>query len=154
LTRVYRILRGHFANNPFDGEGSYRFGGRWSNPGTRVAYTSEHLSLAMLEYLVHIDPSDPPDDLVFAAADVPDTVSRKTIAAEKLPSTWRDAPTPAEIRAIGDAFVIELKTAILIVPSVHAPGEHNWLLNPRHPEFRRIKPIRVTAFRYDRRFLP
>ena len=46
--RVYRLARLLFAASPFDGEGSYRFGGRWSSPGTRVVYTAEHLSLENL----------------------------------------------------------------------------------------------------------
>jgi len=58
----------------FDGEGAYRFGGRWSSPGVRLAYAAEHLSLAIVEYFVHLDPEDPPRDLVVATADVPDGV--------------------------------------------------------------------------------
>ncbi len=71
MTRVFRVLRAAYARNPFDGEGAYRYGGRWSSPGTRLTYTSEHQSLAMLEYFVHLDPEDAPDDLVLAMADVP-----------------------------------------------------------------------------------
>src|ERR1019366_10021914 len=43
LIRVYRIVREPYSKSPLDGEGSYRFGGRWSSPGTRLAYTAEHL---------------------------------------------------------------------------------------------------------------
>ena len=63
---VYRVLRKAYARNPFDGEGAYRYGGRWSSPGVRLSYTSEHQSLAMLEYFVHLDKDDPPTDLVLA----------------------------------------------------------------------------------------
>src|ERR1700733_1545023 len=69
LTRLYRILRRPFSKTPLDGEGAYRFGGRWSSVGVRLAYTAEHLSLAMIEYFVHIDPADPPGDLVVVTAD-------------------------------------------------------------------------------------
>jgi len=58
LTRVYRIVRKLYAKKPVDGEGAFRFGGRWSSPGTRLAYTSQHLSLAMIEYYIHVDPGD------------------------------------------------------------------------------------------------
>jgi len=64
LTRVYRILRKPYSKTAFDGEGAYRFGGRWSSPGVRLAYAAEHLSLAIVEYFVHLDPEDPPRDLV------------------------------------------------------------------------------------------
>ena len=79
MTRVFRVLRAAYARNPFDGEGAYRYGGRWSSPGMRLAYTSEHQSLAMLEYFVHVDPEDAPDDLVLATADIPDNVSREQL---------------------------------------------------------------------------
>ncbi|MGH9545186.1 MAG: RES domain-containing protein, partial [Terriglobales bacterium] len=29
------MLRQAYARAPFDGEGAYRYGGRWSSPGTR-----------------------------------------------------------------------------------------------------------------------
>jgi hypothetical protein len=49
-------------------------------PGVRIAYTSGHLSLAMLEYFAHIDPYDPPKCFVVVAAELPDSVSRRSIA--------------------------------------------------------------------------
>jgi RES domain-containing protein len=153
LTRVYRILRRKFAKRPFDGEGSYRFGGRWSNPGTRLSYASEHQSLAMLEYLVHLDPDDPPDDLVVAIAEVPDGVSRQEVRAADLPEDWRASPAPPALAPIGDQFVDEGRTAILIVPSVLVPAESNWLFNPAHADFRKVKVLPVESLVYDPRLL-
>src|SRR5258706_4412709 len=40
LTRVFRILRRPYSKKPLDGEGAYRFGGRWSRPGVWIAYTA------------------------------------------------------------------------------------------------------------------
>ena len=152
MTRVYRILRKPYSNKPFDGEGAYRFGGRWSSPGIRLAYTAEHLSLAMLEYFVHIDPDDPPQDLVLVTADIPDTVSRNAISTRQLPAAWRQTPPPPALARIGDGFVRDRRSAILVVPSALAPTEVNWLLNPRHPHFSRIRVHSPEAFRYDARF--
>src|SRR3954451_1728126 len=105
LTRVYRVLRKAYSRSPFDGEGSYQYGGRWSSPGTRLSYASEHHSLAMLEYFVHLEASDPPPDLVLACADVPDDLSRQQINIDKLPANWREIPAPAELARLGDEFV-------------------------------------------------
>ncbi|OLD12263.1 MAG: hypothetical protein AUJ01_16425 [Acidobacteria bacterium 13_1_40CM_3_65_5] len=135
MTRVYRILRKRYAKTPFDGEGAYRYGGRWSSPGIRLAYASEHLSLAMIEYFVHLDRDDPPPDLVMAAADVPDDVSRVSIGPGSLLATWRQTPAPAVLAVIGDRFARRRRAAILVVPSALAPDESNWLLNPAHPDF-------------------
>lgn len=120
--------------------------------GTRLAYTAEHLSLAMIEYFIHIDPDDPPRDLVAATAEVPQGVSRISITAKQLPANWRQSPSPPELAGIGDRFVRDRRSAILIVPSALAPTESNWLINPRHPEFSRIRLRAVEPFEYDSRF--
>jgi RES domain-containing protein len=152
LTRVYRILRKPYSKKPLDGEGAYRFGGRWSSPGTRLAYTAEHLSLAMIEYFIHLDPDDPPNDLVVVTAEIPDDVSRTEISPKRLPSNWRQSPSPPELAGIGDRFASNARAAILVVPSALAPTESNWLINPRHPEFSKIRLRSVEAFDYDARF--
>ena len=152
MKRVYRILRKPYSKQPLNGEGAYRFGGRWSSVGTRLAYTAEHLSLAMIEYFVHVDPNDPPKDLVAAAAEIPGGVSRSVVSLNELPSNWRQSPAPIALAAIGDRFVRECRVAVLIVPSALAPVETNWLVNPLHPEFARIRVRHPEVFRYDARF--
>jgi RES domain-containing protein len=152
LTRVYRILRKPYSTKPFDGEGGYRFGARWSSPGVRVAYAAEHLSLAMLEYYVHLDPDQPPTDLVVVEADIPDNVPGVSIGLKQLPANWRQSPAPAALAAIGDQFVAGRRAAVLTVPSVLAPAESNWLINPRHPAFARIRVYPAKIFEYDLRF--
>jgi RES domain-containing protein len=153
LTRVFRILRTPFSKKPLYGEGAYRFGGRWSSPGVRLAYTAEHLSLAMIEYFVHIDADDAPRDLVVVMADIPAGVSRIAISEKRLPANWRRSPAPPALAAIGDEFVRDCRAAVLIVPSVLAPAESNWLVNPRHPEFSKIRVHPPEKFSYDPRFL-
>jgi len=59
----------------------------WSSPGTRLSYASEHESLAMLEYFVHLDADDPPPDLILASADIPDELDRERVDARKLAET-------------------------------------------------------------------
>ena len=152
MTRVYRILRKRYAKTPFDGEGAYRHGGRWSSPGVRLAYASEYLSLAMVEYFVHLDRDDPPPHLVVATADVPDDVSRVNVSPGSLSASWRQTPAPVELAAIGDRFARRRRDAILVVPSALTPEESNWLLNPDHPDFTRIRIHPLEAFAYDSRF--
>lgn len=153
MTFVYRLLRQPFASTPFDGEGSYRYGGRWSAPGTRIVYTAEHLSLAMVEYLVHLDSDQSPRDLVLARAEVPDDIPRRHLQTDDLPKGWQDYPAPQSLAAIGETFVRENQAAVLIIPSVVAPAENNWLLNPNHPDFQKITLGPAEPFRYDPRLL-
>jgi RES domain-containing protein len=118
-----------------------------------MVYTSEHLSLAMIEYLAHLDPDRPPADLRLAQAEIPDDVSRIRYKAEDLPSDWRRYPAPEQLASLGSEFVAEGKSAILMVPSVLATVEYNWLLNPAHPDFHRIKVLPAEPFHYDTRLV-
>lgn len=151
MIRVYRVLRKDYARFPFDGEGAYRYGGRWSSPGVRLSYTSEHQSLAMLEYFVHLDKDDPPPDLVLAIAELPDDISRERLGPGALPSTWREAAAPPELTRFGDEFAQHGEACALMVPSVIAPREYNWLLNPAHKEFAQVTILKSEPLSYDTR---
>jgi RES domain-containing protein len=144
-------LRKRFARTPFDGEGAYRYGGRWSSPGTRLSYTSERQSLALLEYFVHLDKDDSPTDLVMAVAELPEDLVRERVKASKLPANWRDAVAPPELARFGDEFVRRGEHCLLLVPSVLAPDENDCLINPHHADFRRIVVREVVPLSYDPR---
>jgi RES domain-containing protein len=89
---VWRIARS--AHQALDGEGARQFGGRWNSPGIPMLYTSQNLSLAGLELLVHVDPGAAPSDLVALRVEVPED-SGLSIPASELPDGWRDYPAPA-----------------------------------------------------------
>ena len=105
----------------------------------------------MLEYFVHLDPDDPPKDLMLVAAEIPDSVSRVVMAREHLPKDWRRSPAPSRLAVIGDDFVRSGRSTVLVLPSVLAPSDSNWLINPAHPGFRQIKVYRAERFAYDAR---
>ncbi len=147
---VFRVLRKAYARSPLDGEGAYLYGGRWSSIGTRLAYTSEHQSLAMLEYFVHLDSDSAPEDLVLVTAKIPGDLTKTTVKPEQLSPRWRMSPAPPELAKFGDDFARKADRCILVVPSALAPGENNWLLNPQHSDFRRVIS-KVEPLKYDPR---
>lgn len=151
MSLAYRVLRRKYSRAPFDGEGAYRFGGRWSSSGVRLSYASEHQSLAMLEYFVHLDQDDPPPDLVLAIAEIPDAVTRESLELRDLPGNWRESPAPAELTRFGDEFAERAKHCVLLAPSALAPREKNCLVNPRHPDSRKIAVRAVEPLTYDPR---
>ena len=116
-----------------------------------VVYTSATLSLAALEYFVHLDPIDAPGDLVAIPAEIPDTLSRTEIRTATLPPNWRAYPAPEQLAELGMSWVRARKTAVLVVPSAIVPQEHNVLLNPAHADFRRIRPGTPEPFSFDPR---
>jgi RES domain-containing protein len=150
---VYRLCVRRVARRPLDGEGARLWGGRWNHPGTPMVYASSALSLAALELLVHVDPDLAPADLVALSISVPDAISTRVIAQKALPRNWRRTPAPRRLQDIGTRWAESQRSAVFVVPSAVIPSEHNYLLNPLHPDFRRIKIVRVTDFRFDRRLL-
>jgi len=151
LSRFYRVLRAAYADAPFDGEGAFRYGGRWSSPGVRLSYASEHQSLAMLEYFVHVDQEDSPEDLVLAIAEVPDDLSRERVRASDLPANWRESPAPAGLARVGDDFARKGEHCLMLIPSVLAPEENNCVINPAHPGFARVRVRKPEPLHYDPR---
>lgn len=151
MSRVYRVLRRKYAHAPFAGEGAYLYGGRWSTPGVRLSYSSEHQSLAMLEFFVHLDKDDPPTDLVLATAEIPDSLTRERVEVDALPEDWRESPAPASLARFGDEFARRSEHCVLLVPSVLAPAENNCLINPAHRDYTRIAIFEIEPLNYDLR---
>jgi len=157
---VYRVGYRIYAANPLDGEGSFLFGGRWSSVGTRMAYTSTTLSLAMAEFLAHVNVDDfDPDTapaLSYMTAIIPDESVRtlEQIGVD-LPESWSAVPAPASDAVVGDDWLRSGVSLALIVPSVHLPiatPERNILIDPTHRDFERVTWT-LDEFTFDRRLV-
>ncbi len=149
--RVWRICRRPHAEDPLSGRGGLFVSGRWHTRGRRIVYTSGSLALAALEILVHADPSELPADLFRVAIDIPDDVTLERIDVSTLPATWRSFPAPAMLQQLGDGWLQRQAALVLRVPSAVIPEEHNYLLNPAHPEAPRVTVVSAEAFVYDPR---
>lgn len=52
---------------------------------------------------------------------------------------------------VGDAWVMERETALLLVPPVIVPDEYNVLINPRHDGAAAIGATTLKRWHYDPR---
>jgi RES domain-containing protein len=147
--RVWRLCKR--AHSAFDGEGSRLAGGRWNRRGTRMIYTSGSLSLAALEILVHCEPSLLPADLVAIPADIPVSLGIEPVDEARLPSDWSRMPPPGALADLGSGWLDAARSPVLSVPSAVVPRERNYLLNPAHPDFARIKRGAIEPFSLDPR---
>jgi RES domain-containing protein len=147
---VWRLVKTKYAGTAFDGEGARLYGGRWSSPGVRVAYGSGSVALAILEVLVHLDAARLLTSYSIVTAEVPDELVTVLPVAE-LPRSWKQSPPPVETRAIGDAWVRAATSAALAVPSAIVETERNYLLNPAHRSFGRIRIAAPLRFTFDPR---
>jgi RES domain-containing protein len=151
MTRAWCIVREDRGSAAFDGEGAWRFGGRWNSRGTRTVYTSATLSLAALETLVHLNPP-----VAFKYVAIPidfDEALVETFATIDLPADWNEEPPPPSTAEIGDRWVKQSRSAVLELPSIIIPAEPNYLLNPAHSGFKRIRIGKPTPFSFDPRWI-
>jgi RES domain-containing protein len=149
--RVWRIARR--AYQALDGEGARLNGGRWNSEGVPVVYTSHALSLAALEYLIHVDIHEVPSDLVALEIDLPDDATISEVLVGELPGDWNRVKEHPACIARGDQWAAAAAALALRVPSAVIPHEANVLLNPRHPDAARVHVIGVHDFVLDPRLL-
>ena len=148
---LWRIVKARHAASAFDGEGARRHGGRWNPRGTPVVYLGGTLSLAALETFVHLAPEDARLAFVAIEVVVPDKLRVENLAAGKLPDNWRAEPPPHTTQALGLDWFKRGETALLRVSSIIVPRECNYLLNPRHPGFAKLKIQPPAPFGLDSR---
>ncbi len=149
---AWRIVKARHAANAFDGEGARLEGGRWNSPGTPVVYTSGSAALAALELLVHLGRGSILRAYVLIACTFEEALVSR-LDQQRLQSNWRSYPAPTELQLIGDAWVKAGASAVLEVPSAVIATDSNYLLNPRHVDFRTIRVSNPQRFEYDPRVL-
>lgn len=147
---AWRMVKRKLAKGAFSGEGARRFGGRWNSPGVAIIYAAESQSLAALEIAVHLEALELLDEYVVFEVEIDERLVRRVEAAQ-LPGRWRGDPPPARLQAIGDSWATSGTSAVLQVPSAMVPSEHNFLLNPRHPDFSKLHIGSAVRFLFDPR---
>ena len=82
---------------------------------------------------------------------VPDTLTIDEIRLGDLPEGWKST-NPSICQKLGSQwYQHDERSAILKVPSIIVPQEHNYILNTTHPDFSKIKLIDQQAFIFDQR---
>ena len=150
MITAWRICKTKHAPSAFDGRGATKFPGRWNPLGVRAVYTSENRSLAQLEVLANAEDRE----LLTAAAwtIIPVRFDLDLLhAPEKFPDDWRQVPAPDSTRRFGGDWMKKGISPVLRVPSVVTLGEFNYVLNPVHPDFRKLAIGPPEAFTFDAR---
>jgi RES domain-containing protein len=147
---AWRIVKRKHVQGAFSGEGARRYGGRWNSAGIAMVYTAESQSLAALEMVVHLDSSELLDHYVVFSVGIDERLVVK-VDLSNLPRNWRVDPAPKGTREVGDSWAAASTSVVLRVPSAILPAEHNFLLNPHHPDFSRLAIGSPSLFRFDRR---
>jgi len=152
MASAWRIVRASRAKAAFTGEGPWRYGGRWNSPGIHVVYVSEHQSTAALEIFIHRVPFVLDEEYKAFYLEWPDSLT-EILPVKKLPADWRISPPSRSTVEIGDRWVLQRRSAVLALPSAISPADTNFLLNPKHPHFKRIRIHPPTDYDFDPRLL-
>ncbi len=124
---------------------------RWNSKGKFLIYTSNSRALASLENLAHRSGEGLNHLFSTMVIDIPKSVKTKETKLSSLPKNWFEYEQYAVCQAIGDKWLEDGKQCVLKVPSAIIKMEHNYLLNPNHPDFKKIKIVSVEKFDFDPR---
>ena len=144
MTEVYRLHSSRYPAN--SGTGAAIHGGRWNDPGIQAIYAAESRSLAALEILANY--AVLPINFVLTPIRIPDRVQISRLSVNALPLDWNEPTSTSARDAARPAFS---RTAVLVVPSAVVPAEHNYVLNPVHPDFQHIEFLASAPFHFDPR---
>lgn len=142
---VYRLGRTKYATQ-LTGEGSKLHGGRWNVIGQPCVYTSETKALCILEFAANVYLDEITSDLSLTTIEIPDK-GWPVFQYSELPEGWRNKPSTEVVKQWGTQQL--QKQLVLKLPSVIVSSEYNYLLNPLHPEFKKVNIKEVEPFIFD-----
>jgi RES domain-containing protein len=134
---AWRLIKKKYQNRAFDGYGAKRYGGRWNSIGVPLCYTSGSLALAALELLVNLEEEEVLNAYCSIPIKIPSELCR-ALDLLKLPSDWDYDPPAIATKAIGDKWVKDRTSLALRVPSSIIKEEFNYLINPEHPDIKKL----------------
>jgi RES domain-containing protein len=146
---VFRLSKSKYSLD-LSGKGAEHSGGRWNSKGVAMVYTSESRALCTTEIAVHTPLGNIPTDYQIISIEIPDELI-DGVELNSLPSNWNSIPHSHLTQNIGDRFVIDNVYLVLKVPSAVVQGDHNYLINPNHKDFDKVKILEVEGFNFDNR---
>lgn len=104
----------------------------------------------MLEALAHANIGRMPTSQGYVIVEVPKDVAIETLKESNFPQDW-DMENSASARAFGDQWLSEARSTLLIVPSVIAKLDRNAIINPYHPDAKKLIVSEPQKVIWDKR---
>ena len=144
---VYRFSSPKYAAD-ISGTGARLKGGRWNPPGVAVVYSSAHISLALLEVLANARTLDELQIIHLVEIEVPDDSVYEIKASQLKKEWWEDF---AYTQWMGEQILRENTSLLIKCPSAIVDKEDNYLINPSHLLYSKVKIRTSGDFRFDER---
>ena len=145
---IYRLCNEAYKND-ISGAGAKITGGRWNSIGIPVLYTTENISLAVLEILVNTGMNLIPLSYYLLKIEISSNIHPLIITKEKLKKEWKD--DIEYTKWMGSKFCKAGKSLFLKVPSAVVDAECNYIFNTQHKDFKKIKVSYAKKFNFDNR---
>jgi RES domain-containing protein len=145
---VYRFTNTTYSTD-LSGQGAKLFGGRWNHKGLAGLYTSSSISLALLEVLVNALSLDNLQSLALLTLEIPAPLEASLKVLSNLKKDWELDNEYS--RFIGSEFLQDRNFLMLQCPSSVIPEESNFLLNPLHVDYKKLKIISSVEYKFDKR---
>jgi len=157
---VWRLTKKKHLATAMTGQGAKDNGGRWNSIGIPMVYAAENIALSVLDTLANRDQQETlrpvlvlaiqiPDDLIMGL----DEVMKKL--GVRLNKRWYEEELKenriCSSQKVGNAWYESGLSCVLMVPNTIVSMEHNLLINPDHPDNKRVKVTGQTPFRFDKR---
>lgn len=141
---VYRVCSSKYANNITGESARKQTTNRWNSFGTPMLYTSDSPALCAVEIHQYVSPSFPPRHYSLLEITIPPCKPLQIEEAFFENGNWISNINTTQ--AIGDSFVEESKYLVLKVPSVMITACFNFLVNPNHQDFLKVKITKTISF--------
>ena len=145
---VYRITTDKWCRNLKASGNS----ARWNSRGSFMIYAAGSRALACLENIVHRSGEMSGKIYKVMFIEIPTSLQIQEIKKASLHKDWKNLTNYSYCQQMGNQWLKEGSSAILKVPSVIIDEEFNYLINPQHHQFKKIKLANVEEFSFDIRF--
>ena len=145
---VYRITTDKWCRNLAASGNS----ARWNSRESFMIYAAGSRALACLENIVHRSGEMSGKIYKVMLIEIPTSLQIQEIKKASLHKDWKNLTNYSYCQQMGNQWLKEGSSAILKVPSVIIDEEFNYLINPQHNQFKKIKLADVEGFSFDARF--
>lgn len=141
---VYRICSTKYADNISGESARKQTTNRWNSLGTPMLYTSDSPALCAVEIHQYLPPAFPPKNYSMLKIEIPPC--EPILIEEDFFNSENWIKNLATTQAIGDQFIQQNEFLVLKVPSAMISSCSNFLINPNHTDFHKVKIINSLLF--------
>ncbi|MCA9407661.1 MAG: RES domain-containing protein [Candidatus Omnitrophica bacterium] len=135
--KVFRVALKRYIDDR-SGKGAQLYGGRWNEIGHPAIYTADNLALAVHEIGETFTQQSWKLKFRYLSILIPKRVKIEKISSRDLPKNWYQDSMSIETMNYGTKWLISKQSLVLAVPSAILPEEMNYIINPKHDDFKKL----------------